>query len=182
MPLFSFSQKLVLQQLPCYTLRLVLTSLVSSSIFSWRFAFILLSKSLSILWIPHDRSLTARSLFPFTFLFNVLDNRSSVAAVLMVLGSNSPAVLLFFSICFPFHYYPINLYLSCISLSDSRSTFLSAFLHFFSLFTIRIILFLNFHILVPNCQVFILENCWTGQNILGHDYKRKRGELRSTDL
>ena len=30
---------------------------------------------------------------------------------------------------------------------------------------------------VPNCQVFILENCWTGQNILGHDYKRKRGEL-----
>ena len=35
---------------------------------------------------------------------------------------------------------------------------------------------------VPNCQVFILENCWTGQNILGHDYKRKRGELRSTDL
>ena len=100
----------------------------------------------------------------------------------MVLGSNSPAVLLFFSICFPFHYYPINLYLSCISLSDSRSTFLSAFLHFFSLFTIRIILFLNFHILVPNCQVFILENCWTGQNILGHDYKRKRGELRSTDL
>ena len=65
MPLFSFSQKLVLQQLPCYTLRLVLTSLVSSSIFSWRFAFILLSKSLSILWIPHDRSLTARSLFPF---------------------------------------------------------------------------------------------------------------------
>ena len=49
------------------------------------------------------RLLTARSLFPFTFLFNVLDNRSSVAAVLMVLGSNSPAVLLFFSICFLSH-------------------------------------------------------------------------------
>jgi len=57
--------------------------------------------------------------------------------------------------------------------------------HFYFLFiswSFMIILFLNFHILVPNCQVFILENCWTGQNILGHDYKRKRGELRSTDL
>ena len=66
MPLFSFSQKLVLQQLPCYTLRLVLTSLVSSSIFSWRFAFILLSNYLVLVF--HLNSESFSSLI-FIFLF-----------------------------------------------------------------------------------------------------------------
>ena len=77
-----------------------------------------------------------------------------------------PNALLFSWLHFPFLVSPLS----------------SKFFYVITLNLISPLVLLPYSSAVPNCQVFILENCWTGQNILGHDYKRKRGELRSTDL